>query len=57
MRLLRTWFLFRWRFKSLGKRVVFGRMNRICGGRYIVIADNCSFGNNLRIETITRYGG
>ena len=49
--------VFRWRFGKCGKRVVFGRVNRIVGARNIEIGDYCTFGNNLRLEAITRYGG
>lgn len=43
-------------FLSIGKDVVFGNSNRILGGKNITIGSNCSFGNNLRLEAITKYG-
>ena len=55
-RLLRSFVLYRWRFGKCGKRVFFGHMNRIIGARNIEIGDYCNFGNNLRLEAITRYG-
>ena len=45
------------KFGKCGKWVTFGRLNRIVGGKNIVIGDHCSFGNNLRIEAICHYGG
>lgn len=54
--LIRTQLFFKWRFKKIGKRVRFGRMNRIRGAQYIEIGDYCHFGNNLRLEAVTRYG-
>jgi len=54
---LRNTVYFKWRFKKLGENVKFGRMNRIRGGQHIEIDDNCIFGNNLRLEAISQYGG
>ena len=47
----------RLKFKRCGKWVSFGRLNRIVGGKCIVVGDYCSFSNNLRIEAIQRYEG
>ncbi len=55
--LLRTAILYRWRFKAIGKRVIFGRLNSIKGFSNIEIGDNCSFGNNLRLEAVCGWGG
>ncbi len=45
------------KFKKCGKWASFGKLNRIVGGQNITIGDYCSFGNNLRIEAISHYGG
>lgn len=55
--LLRTILFFSWRFKRIGRMVTFGRLNRIIGADYIEIGDYCTFGNNLRLEAISQYGG
>ena len=54
---LRIAVCFKRKFGKLGKNVKFGRINRIRGGEHIEIGDNCSFGNNLRLEAVVRYGG
>lgn len=50
-------FPIRSKLKKCGKWVTFGKLNRIVGGNSIVVGDYCSFGNNLRIEAIQKYGG
>lgn len=55
--LMRSIAAYHWRFRKCGKRVIFGRINRIIGAENIEIGDYCSFGNNLRLEAVTRYGG
>ena len=54
--MFRTAVLYRWRFKAIGKRVLFGYLNSIKGYSYIEIGDNCSFGNNLRLEAVSGWG-
>lgn len=53
LQIFRTAILFKGRFKKCGKKVFFGHLNVIKGGKYMEIGDNCLFGNNLRIEAIT----
>lgn len=55
--LLRAFLLYSWRFKKFGNKVTFGYLNRIIGSGSIEIGNNCSFGNNLRLEAVTRYSG
>jgi len=55
--MIRTYILFKGRFKKCGKKVFFGRLSMIRGGNYMEIGDNCLFGNNLRIEAITSWLG
>ena len=45
------------KFNKCGKWVTFGKLNRIVGGKCIVVGDYCSFGNNLRLEAIQRFVG
>ena len=57
IQIIRTSLFYKWRFKTIGKRVSFGSLNRIKGGKYIVIGNKCSFGNNLRLEAVSIWGG
>ena len=55
--IVRAKLLYTWRFKRCGTGITFGHINRIIGYAHIEIGSNTSFGNNLRIEAIDRYGG
>lgn len=55
--LLRAFLLYSWRFKKFGNKVTFGYLNRIKGARFISIGDNSTFGNSLRLEAVSQYGG
>lgn len=57
IKILRSNMLYNRRFRKCGKRVIVGRLSSIVGGQYIEIGDYCSFGNNLRIEAISAWGG
>lgn len=54
--MMRTAFFFRSKFGKCGKHVLFGCHNTIKGGKFIEIGDNCVFGNNLRLEAVSKYG-
>lgn len=54
--LFRAIILYCWRFKKCGSAVTFGHLNRIIGYRYIEIGSNTSFGNNLCLEAVDKYG-
>ena len=55
--LLRTEIFFKRQFENCGKCVTFGYLNRIKGARFISIGDNSTFGNCLRLEAVSQYGG
>ena len=55
--IIRSKLLYNWRFNKCGDRVVFGHLNRIIGYKYIEIGRDSSFGNNLRLEAVSKYGG
>ena len=57
LKIIRTILFLRWNFKRIGRMVVFGRHNTISGKKYIEIGSHCFFGNNMRLQAISKYGG
>lgn len=55
LQILKTTLFYSWKFKKCGRKVVFGWLNKISGYSNIEIGDYCYFGNNLRLQAITKY--